>query len=299
MFFKVWLFSFIDCLPLALVLSSWKGQIIALRWFLAMLTRLLLVLFSCLVFQQKCLADESYGYLRKDGFPKITCTTDPLPGECSFEYEVVSSRMTQSQAGASTGIALLKQTIGGDMGPTNSSNELCVKTVRDYMCKKSFQFTCTDEYILQDIHGVKTSCKEVEKYCVNATGILSNLLNRMVNCSMAIPPVERIKRHTLKCERFPDVKDDPFPCAKRNYKVRFSVWFFNFTFFVHMCRLYNNRSQRSVYFSVCAIYIPICLMCNCVGSVGNKLLSHAPEVKRKSKPSRKHISWKLVTRLRI
>ena len=169
-----------------------------------MFTRLLLVLFSCLVFQQKCLADESYGYLRNDGFSKIPCTTGPF---------------------------------------------------------------------------------------VNATGFLSTQLNGMINCSMAIPPaVEHMKRHTLKCERFPDVKDDPLPCAKRNYKVRFSVWFFNFTFFVHMCRLYNNRSQRSVYFSVCAIYIPICLMCNCVGSVGNKLLSHAPEVKRKSKPSRKHIS---------
>ncbi|CAB4021651.1 ---NA--- [Paramuricea clavata] len=98
-----------------------------------MFTRLLLVLFSCLVFQQKSLADESYGYLRNISFSKIPCTTGPF---------------------------------------------------------------------------------------VNATGILSTQLNGMINCSTAIPPaVEHMKRQTLKCERFLDVKDDPLPCAKRNYKV--------------------------------------------------------------------------------
>jgi hypothetical protein len=53
--------------------------------------------------------------------------------------------------------------------------------------------------------------------CSNATSFQGQMLNAMINCSTPIEPVQHIKRQ--QCRRFPEVEDDPLPCAKRNYKV--------------------------------------------------------------------------------
>ncbi len=183
-----------------------------------MLTTLITVLFSGLVWQQTSLADESYGYVAAVGFNNIiACTTDPAPGLCSFKHEVA----VISEAGYAFVLSqqnFLRQMASEDTeGPASSSTQLCASSVQNYYCKMTFQLICKGEYILQDIEGVKTSCKEAENTCSNATSFQGQMLNARINCSTPIEPVQPIKRQ--QCRRFPEVKDDPLPCAKRNYKV--------------------------------------------------------------------------------
>ena len=174
-----------------------------------MLTTLLTVLFSGLVWQQTSLADESFGYLFLDDSSSISCATNPLPGECSFQHEVAFSKMTpfQEEATVRNQTQELQRALGG---AKNSTTESCIAAANEYFCKKAFPLTCEKEYIVPDIVGVKKSCETAKKNCMNVTGDQS-LLQSLVNCS--------IKRQTLQCGHFPDVKDDPHTCAKRNYKV--------------------------------------------------------------------------------
>ena len=170
-----------------------------------------MVLFSGLVWTQTSLGDENFGYVIHESLAlqNILCTTDPMPGECNaFKDDVAFTEKTQSLTGAA--LAQLKMALNG----TNyTSTESCV----DYFCKMGFPHTCEEGYIAQDIAGVKKSCKKAEKYCINVTGGQPFIIHAFINCSMSMP--EAIKRRIIQCSHFPDVKDDPYTCAKRNYKV--------------------------------------------------------------------------------
>ena len=183
-----------------------------------MLTTLLTVLLSGLVWTQKSLANENFGYVIDDN---ILCTTDPMPGECNaFKHDVAFTEMTQFQAGAS--LVLLKNQLKMALnGTDHTSTESCVATAQDYFCKKAFPLTCKEEYIVQDIVGVKKSCKKAEKHCMNVTGGQPFIIHVLINCSMSMEPVEpkRPNAESIQCSYFPAVKDDPYTCAKRNYKV--------------------------------------------------------------------------------
>jgi hypothetical protein len=189
-----------------------------------MLTTLVTILFSGLVWQQTCLAlaDEGYGYVianRSRNIPNISCTTDPINGQCRFNHEVATRELSDVGAALSKMKSMLEMTLSGIEG---ASKKRCVETADEYFCKKVFSMTCNAEYIVQDIVGIKRSCKKAEKYCTNVTGGRSFMLLSLINCSTPVEPVQPRKRPaSFQCSYFPDVKDDPYTCAKRNYKVRF------------------------------------------------------------------------------
>ena len=185
-----------------------------------MLTTLLTVWLSGLVWAQTSLADENFGYVIHEslGSQNILCTTDPMPGECTFKDDVAFTEKTQSQTGA-TLVQQKKHLKMALNGTDHTSMESCVATAQDYFCKMAFPFTCKEEYIVQDIVGVKKSCKKAEKYCMNVTGGQPFIIRALINCSMSMEPVEPIKRQIIQCSHFPDTKDDHYTCAKRNYKV--------------------------------------------------------------------------------
>jgi hypothetical protein len=189
-----------------------------------MLTTLVTILFSGLVCQQTSLAvaDEGFGYVianRSRNLPKISCTTDPINGQCRFNHEVATSELFNA------GFVLLNMKRRLEMtlsGIESASRNRCVETADEYFCKKAFSMRCNAEYIVQDIEGIKRSCKKAEKYCTNVTGGRSFMLLSLINCSTPFEPVQPIKRPaSFQCSYFPDVKNDPYTCAKRNYKVRF------------------------------------------------------------------------------
>lgn len=159
----------------------------------------LVAMFCVLVLQRKSLAEEMFGYVLHDGVRGYNCTTEPLPGKCSFDYPVANFGSIQVESAAMLG--------------NRSIPDSCNASLKNFFCKKSFQLNCSDEFIQQDIEGIKTSCEKAEKDCKVIKDVhTQNFIKSMINCSEPIYPM---------CERFPEVRQDPFPCAERNYKVRF------------------------------------------------------------------------------
>ena len=165
-----------------------------------MLTTIQVVFIFCgFLLQQRCSAEESYGYVVNEQFK---------PGESVLE-------MTLSQ------LQQMFMSGGGDTNDTTQSRDECMASARAYLCKKTFQFNnqCANEHSIQDRESIEETCKKARMDCsANATDVQISFINVLFNCSMPIEKIEPTKQ--VKCERFPEVKDDPFPCAERKYKVR-------------------------------------------------------------------------------
>ncbi|XP_028399086.1 uncharacterized protein LOC114522566 [Dendronephthya gigantea] len=228
-----------------------------------MTSTLLVAMFCVLVFQRESLAEENFGYLQNAHLSAsgYSCTKEPLPGECSFNHSVANTGSTRVGSILKTMFDILNTTIKG-----HSAN-FCIASIKKFFCKRSFQLNCTDEFIYQDIQGIKTSCNTAEKDCEAISDVQAQIFIRsMINCSESIFPVPAFKRPRLTCERFPEViPQDPLPCAKRNYKVMVS----NFTerartqvaFHERLVRVSDNISEKclsDVREMICKMVVPAC-----------------------------------------
>lgn len=180
-----------------------------------------LVFFGSLVRAQETLADTSHGYLMLTFLDISRCTADPTP-ECSFSYKVVDRSVTQQSGQGPTSSSFHFKNLSMMVSGRTRTDKRCVKTIQYYLCKRNFSLICMNDYVTQDVDGVKESCIKAEKYCKKSA--LSYLVNDMLNCSAPLPVVApKLRISRPKCVWFPEVENNQLSCEKRNYKVRFII----------------------------------------------------------------------------
>ena len=99
-----------------------------------------------------------------------------------------------------------------------SSGE-CRKSLTTYNCNFAYPFRCKEDYIELETAG------HLAAKCIDSKNVCSNQL--LFSCSFTpgnnIQNTPLKKPVTLKCEKFPDLKDDPYTCIT-NYEVGQNVY---------------------------------------------------------------------------
>ena len=175
-----------------------------------------LVFYIFFAFQGRTLATAN-GYIVFE-LEKIVCkNSSSAISECSglLEYDIPDLRNVSFPANFSRLFDHINNTIKPSLVfyHSNTSGE-CRKTLTTWYCNLAYPFQCKEDYI--DFLDVKalSKCSDWKNACSDQLSFNCSLIPDNNNTQYKPPKIPL----TLKCEKFPDLKDDPYICIT-NYKV--------------------------------------------------------------------------------
>lgn len=179
------------------------------------------VFYIFFAFQGETLATKN-GYIVFE-LEKIVCeNSSSAISECSgfLDYDIPDLRNVSFSANLSELLDFRNKTLPSiiDFLQLFSSGE-CRKSLTTYYCNFAYPFRCKEDYIeFETAAHLAAKCNDSKNVCSNQLpfNCSSTPGNNTQNTPLKIPV-------TLKCEKFPDLKDDPYTCIT-NYEVGQNVY---------------------------------------------------------------------------
>lgn len=170
--------------------------------------------------------DDDVAYV-KYNLPSVECTDIPDGSLCPLDYEIPDyteddkddDGNPEKPAYNETEIRIRLDAVFSRLN-SSGANQMCKDASRDFECSKMLP-VCDDDddYIRESGKKASEYCEEGKRKCASLSRVV---LDEMFNCTSVGQETKTRARRGV-CEDFPDVDDDPYPCAKRNYKVRIAL----------------------------------------------------------------------------
>ena len=181
-------------------------------------------IFVLLAAVAQCSSAENYAYV-KVKVPIIKCTDIPNDGVCPRDHKIPDFTKLTGDDGKPLDSVYNKTFINNTLTLVNTQlfsglvNETCKNSYRRFFCSQVLP-DCKDDSDFFTRNGEETFklCEKAEKACI-ASGLNPYLLKSIINCSSINSTTVKSPKRFVTCLAYPDIKNYPYQCLPRNYKV--------------------------------------------------------------------------------